>query len=442
MPYWDELDISIKNGIAEGTPRVTVERFSLNRTYRSGAGRGKVANLPVPLGTAEPYTNFTDVNRLKAQAYLKRFGQNGVIRPDRGHAWDLLKYQYVGGSLNGSYRLGSVTRSLSDSSFQVADGLGSFGIYANSGDLEAYSAQQYAKAAPTKAVINFAQFLGELREGLPKIVLIPVNLASKKAFLRDLGGDYLNAQFGWKPFLTDLQNLGQALYSATAALQGFTKPIHRRRYKDKPTTLNTKSGTGVDLLPGEYSRIPNSVLPIAQGFMTPGSGVGGSFLVCDFLSSYKVTQKQWYEAEYVMIPKIGFNPDSFIDRLEVLMDVDITPSVLWELAPWSWLVDWAYKIGDAIASNEAATSNRLLTNYAYGMEETVVEYGLIVYNVRGRPGSGAASVNVPSVAGRGITTHKRRIRANPFGFNPVASAITSNEQWAILGALGLSKGAH
>ncbi len=451
MPYWDEFSAVTEPSwfvdIVGTTNSLPFYRsFCAQRTFRSTGGRGTRENIPVPLGTAEPYSTFEGVNALKVRAFLKRFPNSDAMHPDTGHTWDMIKYEYTGNALSGtqvqSYPY--LNRYFNVQPALIGGGA-SLVPLPYTGNLSAYAAQQYSKAAPHPSVFNLAQFLGELREGLPRIA---IDTLSKGRFFRGLGSDYLNVQFGWKPFLADLQNLGLALASSTSLLTGFTKPIHRRRMTSP--LVSSEAGEGkfgvafgfnpnIGVQPAALVRDSASALTRVPGLVSPGNNT--QLMEATGWWSTRTESKMWYEAEYVLVPKIGFNPDSFLDRLEVLISTDITPSVLWELAPWSWLVDWAIKIGDSIAANEAASSNRLLTNYAYAMEESVVTHGTIAKNFVKRPGSSAEtpSFTGSTVAWSAVTTHKRRIRANPYGFNPVQTSITQPEQWAILGALGLSK---
>jgi hypothetical protein len=146
-----------------------------------------------------------------------------------------------------------------------------------------------------------------------------------------------------------------------------------------------------------------------------------------------------FEGEFSFFLPLTFDPDSYLSRLDVLTNLDMTAEVLWELAPWSWLVDWFLHLQDSIASNLLAANDRLIMHYGYAFEKTVYETEL---NWR-RTGSTASSIwfGIPS-SGRytATTTYKRRLRANPFGFQVGPDGSLSGNQMSILGALALTKG--
>jgi hypothetical protein len=150
----------------------------------------------------------------------------------------------------------------------------------------------------------------------------------------------------------------------------------------------------------------------------------------------KVTRS--IEGEFVYIPKAGFDPSKYMDRLETLMQINITPSTLWQLTPWSWLTDWFADLGGSVASMEAAVSNRVLSTYLYAMEHTETSVDSSLAAIRPRL-AGWAYYGPSSYHQRLTYTRKRRIRANPFGFTGSSSTHLTGEQGAILGALGLTR---
>jgi hypothetical protein len=332
-----------------------------------------------------------------------------------------------------------------------------------SGALDAYAKQQFAKAAPHSDNFNLAAFLGELREGIVTLSFLKKSsirdlerllygvrpgdiVSTSKDALKTSGSNFLGFEFGVLPLVSDLRDLGMTLYKATSALTGFSTPIHRRREKVMDANVTSTDRTAnpyVGISSYGIHHIPYLGERLKKEFaLENSSGRFQSFLSgVDAWSGKTEETKMWYEAEYVLVPKIGFDPSSYLDRLEVLMNTDFNMSTLWELSPWSWLADWALKIGDSISANELAVSNRLVTNYAYAMCEQKVTQVLVVKNLDLAKGSAYVWTNPPRgyVSTQSVTV-KSRVRANPFGFNPVSSSILTNEKWAILGALAASKG--
>lgn len=108
----------------------------------------------------------------------------------------------------------------------------------------------------------------------------------------------------------------------------------------------------------------------------------------------------------------------------------MTPEVLWELAPWSWAVDWFSNTGDVIHNISTLGYDGLVMEYGYMMTHTQYD----------RRVEATALVNGVSVSARTVSRRetKRRTVATPYGFG-IDDTTLSPRQLAILAALGLSR---
>jgi hypothetical protein len=96
------------------------------------------------------------------------------------------------------------------------------------------------------------------------------------------------------------------------------------------------------------------------------------------------------------------------------------------------MIDWMFDIGDVISNYEQFSRNNLLLKYGYLMSQTRWDINNVL-NVN-------ASYSGPTSFSRHVwTIQKERVRSTPFGFGLDPGSFT-DQQWAILGALGLSKG--
>jgi len=457
MPYyqeWHQNDASIGYGSKfQGSPINTASGF-LNvdltylLTYRTKPStKNALQIVEMPREKADPYTIFIDQNRVKRDAAIARGFSSDLFTEDRGHPFELLRFKSSGSLWSGKfhnsqfadyhrgYNLGM--GAYSGRSYPMSPGFAPVGWT----DLPAYAQTAYAKAAPTPAVFDLGQFIGEAREGLPRFGL---ELLTKAKTFKGLGSDYLNVEFGWKPFISDLQSAGEALMGATTALLGPRGPLHRLRREDVELTSSGASVVDTQMAPttwelctGNSADAAWQALNTFRGLMTGYSiytaGDGNVNLHGNATFSERSVSERWFEGSFSFIPKIGFNPDSYIDRLGQLVKTDITPSTLWELAPWSWLTDWFLKIGNTIAANEVASDNRIVSNYAYAMESREITRGLLFTGLNAQNYAGSSAV-----ARQWVTTGKRRIRANPYGFKPMTTANLNTNQWLIMAALGLT----
>lgn len=469
MPFYEEW---ISNEATAGYGTRTISGVDLTHTgfsnvdfvrlmtYRTRRTKNpKALNVQeIPHEKADPFAVFMATNRVKRDAAEKRGFSSDLFQEDLGHPFELTRYKTEGGLWSGSfesappftiryYRGQNLDLAQQNDTSPIPMGLGPVGW----SDLPAYAQAAYAKAAPLPSSFSLGQFLGELPQGLPRFgtAFAKADLLSKSKTLKAVGDDYLNVTFGWIPFLSDLISAGQALAGATTALLGPKGPTHRERYEGQVESMRSYSGSGPFIALASTTRstadrsrftddyrIFNEKLgmpPTAQN--AAGLGDGSGRLTATYTVTERIVTNRWFEGSFTFIPKIGFNPDSYLDRLQELMNPEITPAVLWELAPWSWLVDWFVKIGDSIAANEVASDNRIISNYAYAMESRKIERGAILTNLTG----GVKYAGPNAIARRWTTTGKRRIRANPFGFKPMTNTNLNPNQWMIMAALGLSR---
>lgn len=445
MPYFRERVVEGVETLATvGTsivPGYFVTEASNQMTFRTKARRPKgLARIDlVADSVAEPFSYFEKLEE------LKRFGLKASspgmlsgVQPDTGHSWDLLKYSYEGDRINWSTSDGSRSYVYQGPPLPAINGQSSWWLTPTLHNLTSEGAKLFGRAAPSPDMFNLAQFLGELREGLPRLTS---QLLKGGNFFRGLGGDYLNVQFGWKPFLNDLQNLGKAAMAAQSAISGEPQVIRRTRKgisdsgASYPDLGAGPPGFYQDVVPPGFDDLFARALdPYHRGWL-PTYYYRSVVPSTEFVETeYSV----WFSGQFYVLPKLNYNPDSYLERLGALMNTDITPSVLWELAPWSWLTDWFLNIGSTLTSYEAAVNNRVLAQYAYVMEQSSIKR--TVYTSSALANYGFLT-NPRFPGGRSVftTVSKRRARANPFGFQDGITTSLNGGQLAILGALGLTK---
>jgi hypothetical protein len=291
-------------------------------------------------------------------------------------------------------------------------------------------AKGWNKFRPTRSGADLGVFLGEIHE-VPRMLK-----TSAKGFAdlwRSMGGHrsnfapkklanhWLNHQFGWLPFLADLRDL----YKTTKSLDSKLKQLRRDngRWIRRRGTIGMESESEVlteqDTSCGLY--------PIASSYLY-SYPYGSSRVTKNF------SRHSWFSGAFrYWIPA---KPDSWYwnaRAIAMLYGVMPSPSLVWELTPWSWLIDWCADVGDAINNMDSIMFDNLCAKYAYVMCHTIRN---ITYSGQNNfltgPISATASMNLES---------KSRVGASPFGFG-LTGGDFSSRQWSILGALGLSRLKH
>lgn len=132
---------------------------------------------------------------------------------------------------------------------------------------------------------------------------------------------------------------------------------------------------------------------------------------------------------------------SFLDNMSKyealanhLLGTRFDASTAYELAPFSWLIDYFWDVGNFISNVQALENDELVMKYGYVMHNTTATR---TYLKTGLSPKGSA----PSTLRLDVTTsQKTRYKASPYGFGP-QGGVDTPRKWAILGALGMTFGA-
>jgi hypothetical protein len=279
--------------------------------------------------------------------------------------------------------------------------------------LNAMGSTAIARVDPTKSVFSASTFIGEFREdGVPHLVGHEL-WKERAAHARSAGSEYLNVEFGWKPFLSDIQNFAKAVSHSHDILSGYQKRSSqkiRKRYVFPPeTTTEHYEGGGFWPVPAN----------------------AGSFGVGQSYASSEV--KTWFSGAFRYYLPVGDDVASkmslYKSYADKLLGVSVTPETLWNIAPWSWAADWFSNTGDIIHNVSHLGHDGLAMEYGYLMHSQV-------YTVNR---AALWTVPVPNVASSYSSQEKILVRkaATPYGFGIDMSALTGR-QTAILAALGIT----
>jgi len=155
-------------------------------------------------------------------------------------------------------------------------------------------------------------------------------------------------------------------------------------------------------------------------------------------SSYTLHTEEhyWFSGAYTYY----FGDVNNMDQINVwardadkILGLGITPEVIWNAAPWSWLLDWFTNVGTNVTNWTNFSQDGLVLRYGYLMrtfKSTHVHSadGVRFYNDR-RPGTVTLKYEVLS---------KERVKATPFGFGSNPNTWSAR-QWAILASLGMTR---
>jgi len=271
--------------------------------------------------------------------------------------------------------------------------------------------------------VDLSTTLAELvKDGLPTKVGAELWRSSAERSRKAVGSEYLNVEFGWKPLVADVRKTAEAIIRADAIMRQFKRDAGRtvrRRF--------------------EFSPVNSLTTTMSHSFVNAKAGNDDSVLRkstanLGFVSRTRETRvRRWFSGAFTY--HLPYNVAGVVDASSAkkVYGADLTPSTLWNLAPWSWAVDWFVPVGDLIGNLEDMAGDGQVLTYGYIMEHSIVRD---TYTFEGDTGFKTASR--PGVLVYTTEVKKRR-RATPFGFGLTWSGFTPR-QMAIAAALGLSRG--
>jgi len=288
-------------------------------------------------------------------------------------------------------------------------------------ELDAYGATAVANSNPENAIVRLSSTLGEMFTGGLPALIGHQTWKSRSLKARNAGKEYLNVQFGWRPLISDVSKFADTVRNADAVLAQYERDAGRRvrRRYDLPSVAKVE----VETHDGVYAY----------------SGTGLNFIQSPGRQTRRrsITQRRWFSGAYTYYLPTGYDSRDQLARYALLaqrLGLDPSPEDLWELAPWSWAVDWFSNAGDVIQNVNSFQIDGTVLAYGYMMEHTIISdtYSLTgVTDVNGDP------VAIPNLTL--VTETKVRQVANPYGFGVSWDGL-STFQASIIAALGLTRG--
>lgn len=285
-----------------------------------------------------------------------------------------------------------------------------------------------SQVLPTNSTAEVATFLGETLERLPSIVGRGL-LQSRFRDYREYGNEYLNIEFGWKPFVSDLQDIARSIRDADEILGSYRRNsgVFLRREFHFPHEESEV------VISGPSRVLANPVSALGDYNLCPSDGGYGVRTITE-----KTERDVWLSAAFTYSMPLA---DSFVNGFsryrqfaDKLLGVDPDLDTLWNLAPWSWMFDWFTNANEIVKNFTALHSDNLVMPYAYLMETKKVTRTHTMTDLRPK-GGGIPSTLFQSFS----TTRKTRFVASPYGFGFNWDGL-SPRQLAILAALGISRG--
>lgn len=295
-------------------------------------------------------------------------------------------------------------------------------------NLAAKGTTAVSRVKPTNNVADLGVAVGEIfKEGLPHL-MGSVFWKDKTSLAKQAGDEYLNYEFGWVPLVSDIRGASYAVTNAHKELSLYERnsgKVVRRRYEfpiEKTEAVELLSGDGVWFSPNFENGITrDSTQPVPR-----------------IQKTTKFYRRTWFSGAFTYHLPVGYRSRDWLTRVSAqagpLLGLELTPNVLWNLAPWSWAIDWFSNVGDVVTNLSDWATDGLVMRYGYIMEHTRHEVTYTMIDPTRFPPYGKHHASPLTF----LVETKRREKATPFGFGATWNTFTPR-QLAIAAALGITR---
>ena len=362
------------------------------------------------------------------------FGSLKILRtPARGFLdyYDSGSFRYIGDIWDNFGQIVNVT----PYTYGLPSG-GSSPLVVSSVNRQAMANRYFAATAPDRKVGSIGMTLIELLRGdVPSLLKNFQSMMSGYKTVRNyVGSEGLNIMFGWTPLIQEWANIIKVGMGLERVI--YYESFRRKRQWDGPSFRSEQSYNSVlSFLRSGW--VSDSLLPGETAGPTSGFGVSYS------AQGVTVANEDYHlSSKYTGLAKAGRRAESFSDQaMDVAkrMGAIDDPELIWDLTPYSWLLDWFTTMGESIHNAQVYNPmvGKYSTDYAYMTTKHTVTYSSHLLR-RLAISSKVRSTSLTSGYSSLTSVSKWRARATPFGFGTQLGSLNAS-QFAVLVALGFAK---
>lgn len=267
---------------------------------------------------------------------------------------------------------------------------------------------------PNRPILDLPLFLWELKDVLPALKKWGDNLLGSNGAGDLVGGQYLAFQFGWLPLMDDLHkilNLGKLLDAHLKRMQALKGDGTRI----KRTVLNT------DQLIAWWAYPLNTAHVFIPSPIWVGNEIVGEKRKAWVVANVKIDTS--------MFPTEDDFRNSVFDRALGIHSAALSYATIWEMMPWSWLVDYFTNIGTMLAARRGG--------FLFTIERTCLMCKTVVTSTLHESENPYGLSVIP---GSLTTTIKQRVVLNrPLQASLVYGRVFTPHMLGILGSLFLTR---
>jgi hypothetical protein len=265
---------------------------------------------------------------------------------------------------------------------------------------------------------------------------------------KELADQFINFQFGWAPFVKDIEDLCANILFFTERMARLAKE-NGQWVRRRATLVGVRDESG-----NTHPRVETRTINSGEGcLLYPGSVIGGSDWTLFYSPSQAYVPPHWEILEetstistavgqfrYWLPEFAGPNDNPYLDKLAAvqrtltLLGLRASPSNIYKAIPWSWLVDWVSGVGRSIQALQDQTLDDMIAKYISLVHHKVTTRIFRQYMPFNSSSGGPRFFDFTQIT----DVKQRKMNTSPFGFYLDASELNPR-QLAILGALGISR---
>lgn len=296
-----------------------------------------------------------------------------------------------------------------------------------------------ARLRPKLSHADLGQTLAEIRE-IPRMLkgssrdfrdywrFLGGSSSSSRMSPKGISDTFLSAQFGWVPFIRDMVAVSELVTDYDRFVRDRTSRNSRWDHRERVLLETTTDNV---VLSGSGSRVGS--IPFLGDMIRSGSSWGQRFSIREVvnLKVWASGDYKFYRPEFDMSRKDYDSGWSRMSRLSTLLGTNISPSLLWNITPWTWLADWFGNIGSVVDRLSAAGQDGVVSKNVFLMVRRRRELVLVQeFDFIDGPAAFAFQ--------RTVETKQRGHALTPYNFGLTPNQL-SGRQLTILAALGISR---
>jgi len=287
-----------------------------------------------------------------------------------------------------------------------------------------------AFVATGELFLGWPKFIGHSFERLGTIPELLVKHSSE---------EFLNFVFGIVPTVQDLQGLVSQLSSATKTLLQLERDsglgVRRNMKFDIPDALAQFNSSELS----QQGYLTANMMGYNPSYTGSSQADVGNYYGLQTSLTMRQARSVSFSGSFTRVMPVHRDLENSYVRFmglysKYIIGADVTLDRIWQLIPFSWLVDWFLNIRKSLDLYEKVKDDSLVINYGYIMGKTVQT---VIQETKVTANIGATSIK--SVRSVYLSTRVERLRANPYGFILPTNVALNPQQWAILAALGITR---